>query len=229
MYTDKQIAEMFKNKYNKSDIKYSEYFNAYVNIYKQSFIRPCKSDKYNFHHFFPSFLYRDSIGAKNRYHTIEILDENYSPNDNVCKLRVLYHILAHYYLAMSMQGTVYEIDSTNAFYTLIGDYSRKINSYSLEEVIELGRLIEENSVPNTIDHYITMSERKELYKQTAKENKKKYEEEHKYEIELKKQELKQKQKENRERWKEEHKEEIEEKKKKQREFAKMMRAKYKSR
>ena len=141
------------------------------------------------------------IGEKNRYHTIEKLDEFYKPNDNVCKLRILYHVLAHYYLAMAFRGTVYEFDAYKAFCTLINDYSRPLSSYTLEEVKEIGRLIEENAEPNQIDHYVTQSERKEYFKQ--------------------------KQKEYVENWKKEHEEEIKERQRKQREYAKQMREKYK--
>lgn len=219
---------MFKDKYNLFDPQCKEYLDAYINIYKQSFINPCKSDKFHHHHLFPSFIYKQMIGEKNRYHTIEKLDETFKPSDNVCKLRILYHVLAHYYLAKSMTGTVYETDASNAFFTLIGDYSKPLNSYTLDEVKELGRLIEENTEPNRIENYITQSERKEMYKQTSKENKERYEEEHKEEIEQKKKEFKRKQKESQEKWKEKHKNEIEERKYKQREYAKEMRAKYKA-
>lgn len=201
MYTDEQITEMFKDKYNTIDSQCKEYLDTYINIYKQSFIRPCESDKFNHHHFFPSFIFKQLIGEKNRYHTIEKLDESYKPSDNVCKLRILYHVLAHYYLALAMKGTVYEFDANNAFYTLVGNYSKNINDYTLEEVKELGRLIEENATPNSIDHYVTQSERKELYKEQQKEYKKK--------------------------WEEEHADEIEERKRKQREYVKKMREEFK--
>ena len=201
MYSDEQITEMFKNKYNTIDPQCKEYLDAYINIYKQSFVRPCESDKYNHHHFFPSFIFKQLIGEKNRYHTIEKLDESYKPSDNVCKLRILYHILAHYYLALAMKGTVYEFDANNAFYTLVGDYSKNINDYTLDEVKELGRLIEENATPNSIDHYVTQSERKEMYKEQQKVYKKK--------------------------WEEEHVDEIKERKRKQREYAKKMREEWK--
>ena len=201
MYTDKQITEMFKDKYNTIDSQCKEYLDAYINIYKQSFIRPCESDKFNHHHFFPSFIFKQLMGEKNSYHTIEKLDESYKPSDNVCKLRILYHVLAHYYLALAMKGTVYEFDANNAFYTLVGNYSKNINNYTLEEVKELGRLIEENAQPNSINHYVTQNERKELYKEQQKEYKKK--------------------------WKEEHADEIEERKRKQREYVKKMREEFK--
>ena len=202
MYTDEQIEEMFKDKYNTIDPQCKEYLDAYINIYKQSFINSCKSDKFHNHHLFPSFIYKQMIGEKNRYHTIEKLDETYNPNNNVCKLRILYHVLAHYYLAMALKGTVYEFDSLNAFCTLINDYSRPLSSYTLDEVKEIGRLIEENAEPNQIDHYVTQSERKEMYKEQQKAYK--------------------------EKWKEEHKDEIEERKRQQREYAKQMREKYKA-
>ena len=193
---------MFKDKYNLFDPQCKQYLDAYINIYKQSFINPCKSDKFHHHHLFPSFIYKQMIGEKNRYHTIEKLDETFKPNDNVCKLRILYHVLAHYYLAMALRGTVYEYDSLNAFCTLINDYSRPLSSYTIDEIKEIGGLIEENAEPNKIDHYVTQSERKEMYKEQQKAYK--------------------------EKWKEEHKDEIEERKRQQREYAKQMRAKYKA-
>jgi hypothetical protein len=202
MYTDEQINEMFKDRYNLFDPQCKEYLDAYINIYKQSFINPCKSDKFHHHHLFPSFIYKQMIGEKNRYHTIEKLDETFKPNDNVCKLRILYHVLAHYYLAMAMRGTVYEFDANNAFFTLINDYSRPLSSYTLDEVKEISRLIEENAEPNQIEHYVTQTERKEMYREQQKAYK--------------------------EKWKEEHKDEIEERKRQQREYNKKMREKYKN-
>lgn len=201
MYTDEQIEEMFKDKYNLFEPQCKQYLDAYINIYKQSFINPCKSDKFHHHHLFPSFIYKQMIGEKNRYHTIEKLDETFKPNDNVCKLRILYHVLAHYYLAMALRGTVYEYDSLNAFCTLINDYSRPLSSYTLDEIKEIGRLIEENTEPNKIDHYVTQNERKEMYKEQWKAYK--------------------------EKWKEEHKDETEERKRQQREYAKKMRKEFK--
>ena len=220
MYTDEQINEMFKDKYNTIDPQCKQYLDAYINIYKQSFINPCKSDKFHHHHLFPSFIYKQMIGEKNRYHTIEKLDETFKPNDNVCKLRILYHVLAHYYLAMALRGTVYEYDSLNAFCTLINDYSRPLSSYTLDEIKEIGRLIEENTEPNKIDHYMTQSETKEYLKQKQKDYMEDWAEKHEF--------IKQKRKEFQEKWKEEHKDEIEERKRQQREYAKQMRAKYKA-
>ena len=220
MYTDEQIDEMFKDKYNLFDPQCKQYLDAYINIYKQSFINPCKSDKFHHHHLFPSFIYKQMIGEKNRYHTIEKLDETFKPNDNVCKLRILYHVLAHYYLAMALRGTVYEYDSLNAFCTLINDYSRPLSSYTLEEIKEIGRLIEENTPPNQIDHYMTQSETKKYLKQKQKDYMEDWAEKHEF--------IKQKRKEFQEKWKEEHKDEIEERKRQQREYAKQMRAKYKA-
>ena len=219
VYTDEQINEMFKDKYNTIDPLCKDYFDTYIHFYKRSFTRPCKSNKFHMHHFFPSFIYKQMIGEKNRYHTIEMLDEAYSPNDNVCKLRILYHVLAHYFLAKAMKGTAYEFDANNAFYTLIGDYSRNIDSYTYEEVKEIGRLIEENVEPNEIDHYMTQSETKEHFKQKQKD----WEEKHEEEILRNKEFMKQKRKESQEKWKEEHKDEIEERKRQQREYAKKMR------
>ena len=201
MYTDEQIDELFKNKIPQ-DKESQAYFSAYVNIYKCSFTRPTKLDKYNFHHLYCSFLAKSDWGEKNRYHTIERLDEFYKPNNNICKLRILYHVIAHWCLGMALRNTPFEIDARNAFFTLVGDYSRNIESYTFDEVKELGRLVEENAEPNKIDHYVTQNERKEMYKEQWKAYK--------------------------EKWKEEHKDEIEERKRQQREYAKQMRAKYKA-
>ena len=77
MYTDEQINEMFKDKYNTIDPLCKDYFDTYIHFYKRSFTHPCKSNKFHMHHFFPSFIYKQMIGEKNRYHTIEKLDETY--------------------------------------------------------------------------------------------------------------------------------------------------------
>ena len=219
---------MFKDKYNLFDPQCKQYLDAYINIYKQSFINPCTSDKFHHHHLFPSFIYKQLVGEKNRYHTIEKLDETFKPNDNVCKLRILYHVLAHYYLAMALRGTVYEFDANNAFHTLVNDYSKNINSYTLEEVKEMGRLIEENTPPNQIDHYMTQSETKEYLKQKKKDYMEDWAEKHEEGILRNKEFIKQKRKESQEKWKEEHKDEIEERKRQQKEYTKQMREKYKA-
>ena len=70
LYTDEQIEEIFKNKYNLFDPQCKQYLDAYINIYKQSFINPFKSTKFHMHHFFPNFIYKQIIGEKNCYHTI---------------------------------------------------------------------------------------------------------------------------------------------------------------
>ena len=77
MYTDEQINEMFKDKYNTIDPLCKDYIDTYIHFYKRSFTHPCKSNKFHMHHFFPSFIYKQMIGEKNRYHTIEKLDESY--------------------------------------------------------------------------------------------------------------------------------------------------------
>lgn len=121
-------------------------------------------NKYNFHHIIPSFLYKindDSIIKKNRYNTLSKLDESFNPLINVKKLKISHHILAHYYLGLGLQTK----DAINSFYTLIGDYSKDINSYTEDEVKELAKLVEENSNESVFDHYLTMEERKEKYKE----------------------------------------------------------------
>ena len=110
---------------------------------------------------------------------------------------------------------------------MIGDYSRNIESYTYEEVNEIGRLIEENAEPNQIDHYMTQSETKEYFKQKQKDYMEDWEEKHEEEILRNKEFMKQKRKESQEKWKEEHKNEIEERKRQQREYAKKMRKEFK--
>jgi hypothetical protein len=135
--------------------------------------------------------------------------------------------MAHYYLAMSLRNTIYEVDARNSFFTLIGDYSRPLESYTVEEIEELGRMIEETAEPNKFDRYMTQNEIKEYMKSKNEEYKENYLNEYKEEIKQKKKDDKEKRKELRLKWNEEHKEEIEERKRKQREYAKEMRERYK--
>lgn len=193
MYTDEQIKDMFYEY-----IKDYDYFTRYTNIYKYYKTNDCESNKYNFHHFVPCNFTKESLQEKNRYHTIEKHDELYDIKDNVVKLPIKWHVIAHYCLAMA---TLRE-DDINSFFTLIGDYSKPIEKYTFNDVQTLAQLVEENALPNTIDHYVTQSERKEMYKVQQKEYK--------------------------EKWKEEHKEEIEERKRKQREYAKQKKQEYKN-
>ena len=218
MYTDEQIEQFFGK-----HIKNKNYFGTYVAIYKYFMENETDSNRFNHHHFVPCNITKESLQEKNRYHTIEKHDKLFDIKDNVVKLPIKWHVIAHYCLAMA---TLRE-DDINSFFTLVGDYSKPIQNYTFDDVQNLAQLVEENAQSNSIDHYITLSERKELYKQTAKDNKEKYIEEHKEEIEQKKEEFKQKQKENRELWKKEHADEIEERKRKQREYAKKMREEFK--
>ena len=196
MYTDEQIEQMF-GKY----IKNEYYFKTYVNIYRYFMENETDCDKFNHHHFYPSFLRKienqDNV-LKNRYHTIEKLDKEYDIKDNVVKLPIRWHVISHYCLGMTLQTT----DAINSFFTLVDDYSKPIEEYTFNDVQTLAQLVEENALPNTIDCYVTQSERKEMYKVQQKEYK--------------------------EKWKEEHKEEIEERKRKQREYAKQKRQEYKN-
>ena len=45
-----------------------------------------RDNYYSFHHIYPSFLYKQELGAKNRSYTIDKLDEDYPPEDNVIKI-----------------------------------------------------------------------------------------------------------------------------------------------
>ena len=139
-------------------------------------------------------------GTKNvdgMYQKLEKHDKLFDIKDNVVKLPIKWHVIAHYCLAMA---TLRE-DDINSFFTLVGDYSKPIQNYTFFDVQTLAQLVEENAQPNSINHYVTQKERKELYKEQQKEYKKK--------------------------WEEEHKDEIEERKRKQHEYAKKMREEFK--
>ena len=192
MYTDEQIEQFFSK-----HIKNKNYFGTYVAIYKYFMENETDSNKFNHHHFVPCNITKEVLQEKNRYHTIEKHDKLFDIKDNVVKLPIKWHVIAHYCLAMA---TLRE-DDINSFFTLVGDYSKPIQNYTFFDVQTLAQLVEENAQPNSIDHYITQNERKEMYKEQQKEYKKK--------------------------WEEEHKDEIEERKRKQREYAKKMREEFK--
>ena len=192
MYTDEQIEQFFGK-----HIKNKNYFGTYVAIYKYFMENKTDSNRFNHHHFVPCNITKESLQEKNRYHTIEKHDKLFDVKDNVVKLPIKWHVIAHYCLAMA---TLRE-DDINSFFTLVGDYSKPIQNYTFDDVQNLAQLVEENATPNSIDHYVTQSERKEMYKEQQKEYKKK--------------------------WEEEHADEIEERKRKQREYAKKMREEFK--
>ena len=184
MYTDEQIEKFF-NKY----ITNKNYFATYVVIYKYFMENITDCDKFNHHHFVPCNFTKEYLQEKNRYHTIEKHDEIFYIKDNVVKLPIKWHVIAHYCLAMATLRD----DDINSFFTLIGDYSKPIKLYTFDDVLELSQMIEENAEPNKINRYVTQSERKEIYKEQQKVYKEKWKEEHKEEIEKKKKEYKEKQ------------------------------------
>ena len=192
MYTDEQIDQFFGK-----HIKNKNYFGTYVAIYKYFMENETDNNKFNHHHFVPCNITKESLQEKNRYHTIEKHDKLFDIKDNVVKLPIKWHVIAHYCLAMA---TLRE-DDINSFFTLVGDYSKPIQNYTFDDVQTLAQLVEENAQPNSINHYVTQNERKELYKEQQKEYKKK--------------------------WEEEHADEIEERKRKQREYVKKMREEFK--
>ena len=218
MYTDEEIKNIFNG-----HILNKDYFERYVNIYKYYKTHDCDSDKFAHHHFYPVNYTRELLKRKNRYWTIEEHDNQYDIENNIVKIPIKWHVIAHFCLAMASLRT----DDINSFYTLIGNFDKNIYLYSFDEVQEIAQLVEENSQPNMIEHYLTQKERKDMYKQTAKEYKEKYILEHKEEIKQKKQEYKNKLKEYNEQWKKEHKEEIDEIKRKQKEFMKKLKENYK--
>lgn len=192
MYTDEQMEQFFDK-----HIKNKNYFGTYVAIYKYFMENETDSNRFNHHHFVPCNITKECLQEKNRYHTIEKHDKLFDIKDNVVKLPIKWHVIAHYCLAMA---TLRE-DDINSFFTLVGDYSKPIQNYTFFDVQTLAQLVEENAQPNSIDHYVTQSERKEMYKEQQKEYKKK--------------------------WEEEHADEIEERKRKQREYVKKMREEFK--
>lgn len=218
MYDDDKIKDMFA-----SYIVNEEYFQKYVDVYKCFKSNDTESLKYNFHHFFPVNYGKEIMNEKNRYHSIEKHDELYSIEDNVVKLPIKWHVISHYYLAKA----TYRENDINSFFALIGDYSRSLDSYSVDEVLNIADMVEEVADFNKVDHYMTLSERKAYLKEKNCEFKEKYKSENKDYIDEQKQKIKLAKKEYLENWKKEHKEEIEEKKRKQKEYLKMMRAKYK--
>jgi hypothetical protein len=219
MYNDEEIEKLFEN-----HIVDETYFKKYVDIYKYFKINETKDDRFNFHHFFPVNYGKEILNEKNRYHTIKKHDEFYAIENNVVKLPIKWHIIAHYILAKA----TFRKDDINSFFTLIGNYDRNIESYSFNEVESLAELIEENSEPNQTEHYMTQSETKEYLKQKQKDYMEDWAEKHEEEILRNEEFIKQKRKESQKKWKEEHKDEIEERKRQQREYAKQMRAKYKA-
>lgn len=201
MYTKEFLLSIF-------DIKYYDWFDKYVEI---CFLyQKIKTDDifFNYHHIIPVNVGKEQLNTKNRYHTISEHDKMYHPNDNVVKLSIDYHILAHYCLARATERE----DDINSFYTLIGNYDKWYKSYSLDEVKKIAKLVKESSLPNTNDHYMTVEERKEYDKSKQKEYNEQYYEENKEEIEQKKLELQQKQKESLELYNENNKERIEKQK-----------------
>jgi len=209
MYSEERLKEMFGKVFD------SDWLDLYFAVCGQFKENPQNCDKFHHHHIYPSFLYKMKEGLKNRYHTVDELDKKHDPKDNVVKLPISMHVTAHYFLGMALRDNK---DAVNSFYVLIDDYSVPIESYSMEEVQKLGMLIEENSKPSLVDRYLTQSERKEMMKATAKENKELWEEAHKEELEIKKAEMKERMKAWKEEWKETHKEEIAERKRKQKEY-----------
>ena len=123
MYTDEQIEQFFGK-----HIKNKNYFGTYVAIYKYFMENETDCDRFNHHHFVPCNITKESLQEKNRYHTIEKHDKLFDVKDNVVKLPIKWHVIAHYCLAMA---TLRE-DDINSFFTLVGDYSKPIQNYTFD-------------------------------------------------------------------------------------------------
>ena len=80
----------------------NEYMKKYIEICEFYQKKPCKTNKYNFHHIFPAFLYKQEHNAKNRNKIIDDLDKEYIPEDNIVKLPNKWHFIVHYFLGKAL-------------------------------------------------------------------------------------------------------------------------------
>ena len=67
------------------------------NLYMDKYINQCdfylenttNKSKFEFHHIYPSFIFREIKGLKNRAKTINLLDAEYEPKINIVKLPLI--------------------------------------------------------------------------------------------------------------------------------------------
>lgn len=149
------IKEKLKS-YSKNDKALEKYFR----IIEYFELNGCKDCRYSFHHIIPSFLYKQELHTKNRSYTIDKLDEDYPPEDNVVKLDNQYHVIAHYYLALALQTK----DAENSF-RIFDDWTKEFREYTEKDAIQLGLDYKETSQPTKITKYMTNKELKEKLKE----------------------------------------------------------------
>ena len=176
---------MYSKEYIKSIIKpisknWSEaWFNNYYKIIEYFSKHDTCDNKYNFHHVIPVHVSVDenSTTFKRRAQAIAYHDEKYNIIDNVVKLPIKMHVIAHYCLA---KATMNKKD-INSFMILHGDFTRDFYSMTMHDVEELSNLVHESGFPNSSEHYMTIDEMKRQqqeyrheYSKKIRENQKKY-------------------------------------------------------
>ena len=130
---------------------------------------PPSKSKFEFHHIYPSFIFREIKGLKNRAKTIDLLDAEYKPKINIVKLPCKWHILIHWNLANALTGTRYEKDAQNALRLMIGDFYTPWEEFKYEQIQNLAKMYEETCQPNRFSTYMTASEKEVYYKQLQKQ------------------------------------------------------------
>ena len=123
--------------------KYFEYLSDESNL---------SATKYSGHHIIPCFIFKDEI-HKNRKETLSLADK---VENNIIKLSVYNHIIAHYCLWKIFNNE----DSRRAVYLMCE--KRNINCLSENEIKEFAKIQEECAKEN-----ITNDERKEYQKKVV--------------------------------------------------------------
>lgn len=189
MYTKEQLKDLLKER-----IKDFEQFDKYYAIYQYHFQNnsSIETKKYHFHHCIPVNVTKQNLNKKNRRQVIAEHDNKYNVEDNIVKLPIKWHIVAHYVFALATKN----IDDINAFYTLVEDFETNINSYTFDSVVDLAKIIEENAKPNSKKQYMTVEQVKKQikqkqnnYKQELKQKMKPRQEEYKKQLKEHKKQL----------------------------------------
>lgn len=155
----------FNELFSKHEIANKTALKRYLEICQAFQKIETKDPKYNFHHIYPAFCFKEDIGGKNRDKVIDLLDEAYKPEENVVKIPLKFHLVVHYLLAQALLTE----DAVGAFMVLHGDYTRTFSSFTTEEVIRLGEILEEGEIPTKQDRYYTKKEIEEMAKQIQQE------------------------------------------------------------
>ena len=174
------------------------WFNKYLDLMEEMIEHyPQSCNKYNYHHLIPVSIYKNIKGLKNRAQAINGADETFTVENNIVKLPIYYHVIAHYYLYKcsnyNLNNTAYN-DMKRAFLGFMS-LDKRADEYSMQEVIACAKDFHNQSQDTISEHYLSQDERKEMTQQYAKQKQQQYLEEHKEEIEQRKLDYKQKQKE----------------------------------